>query len=63
MKIGQRVLFIASWSSFKGKRGHVCQTEPVLMVVMDDDPKPIRVGEREVIPLDFDSRRHLAGAE
>ncbi len=62
MKVGQRVLFIARWSTFLGKRGHVSQTAP-LMVVMDDDPKPIRVGEREVIPLEYDSAKHFAGAE
>jgi hypothetical protein len=58
VKIGQRVLFIAVWSSFRGKRGHVHATDP-LMVVMDDDPKPIRVGTREVIPLEYDSTKRL----
>lgn len=62
MSPGDRVLFIAPWSSFKGQRGKVTQTEPCLMVVFPDDPRPIRVGEREVIP-DPESQQHATAGE
>lgn len=61
MKLGEPVIFVADWSSFVGKRGHVTQVHPFVMVVLDDDPRPIRVGEREVVPAS--ETAHHAGAE
>jgi hypothetical protein len=61
VKVEQRVEVIASWSSFRGMRGTVTQTSPFLMVVMDDDPRPIRIEEASVVPVE--DPQHIAGAE
>jgi len=49
IKIGDRIRFVAHWSSFHGMRGVVQQLRPHVMVLIDGDTYPIRVGEREVI--------------
>lgn len=64
MKPGDRVLFVASWSSFKAMRGTVASTSPALMVTVDgDDDKPICVSRNEVVPLDAPSEVSMTGAE
>ena len=62
MRIGDRVVVVAEWSSFKGMRGTVRDVSPVLMVELDDDPRAVRMGEREVVVLSAESG-HIGGAE
>lgn len=57
--VGERVIGVAPWSSFRGKRGVVTQTEPFLMVRVDEDERPIRMGDGEVIA---EQSEHLARA-
>ncbi len=45
---GDRVVVTAQWSSFVGMRGLVVAVTPHLMVLIDGDAYPIRMGEREV---------------
>lgn len=47
-EIGDEVEFVAEWSSFCGQTGHVSAVKPRLMVVLDDDARPIAVGHHEV---------------
>lgn len=61
MRPGDRIEVTASWSSFRGQRGRIVATAPHLMVVLDDDPRPMRVGQTEVAPLGSES--HVGGAE
>lgn len=63
MKVGDRVLVHEAWSSFQGQRGEVTQTKPFLMVLLDDESRPMRFGDSEVIAVDNESTRHVAGAE
>lgn len=60
--LGARVEVIASWSSFRGMRGRVVQTDPFLMVVFDDDPRPMRIEEPTVIPV-VESQQHMVAGE
>lgn len=60
MKVGTRVLFVADWSSFVGMHGHITQVEPRLMAVIGDDPRPMAIGESEVIP-DPEPQHTVAG--
>ena len=48
MKIGDRVQVVALWSSFHTMKGRITQLEPVLMIVIDHDKYPIRVGAQEI---------------
>ncbi len=59
---GDRVLVFAHWSSFYQQRGTVAQTKPHLMVRIDGDSLPLRMGEREVVRLE-ESAQHIGGAE
>ena len=59
--IGRRVEFVATWSSFVGMLGTIVQVRPHLMVRLDDDPRPIRVGDREVLLIE--EPQHIGGAE
>jgi hypothetical protein len=61
VKVGEPVEFVARWSSFFGMRGRVVQVDPFPMITVGDDPRPIRVGAREVIPVD--EPQHIGGAE
>lgn len=61
MSPGDRIQVIADWSSFFGTKGTITATVPRLMVVLDDDPRPIAVGEREIAPAEDEA--HHAGAE
>jgi hypothetical protein len=45
---GDRIVVTAQWSSFYRMRGIVVAVTPHLMVLIDDDAYPIRMGEREV---------------
>ena len=48
MKVGARVVVTARWSSFHTMKGRVTSTTPHLMILIDHDVHPIRVGDREV---------------
>ena len=48
MRVGDRVVVTAMWSSFHTMKGRVVATAPHLMILIDHDVHPIRVGEREV---------------
>ncbi len=61
MTVEGRIVVIARWSSFYGMHGKVTQTTPYLMVLIDGDTYPIRVGEREVIHEE--TKQHIGGAE
>lgn len=43
MKIGARVIVVASWSSFYGARGVVTQMTPYLEVHLDGERLPMRI--------------------
>lgn len=62
MKVGDTVLVVAEWSSFHGMRGRVVQVDPYLAIAVGGDPRPIRVGEREVVRCALPEQHH-AGAE
>ncbi len=62
MRLGDRVLVHAQWSSFRGMRGSVTQTHPFLMVRFDDYEHPLRIEEPSVV-LDEPSSLNLTGAE
>jgi len=62
MRVGDRVLFTAMWSSFFGMKGRVEQLTPHIMVRIDGDSYPIRVGSRE-ITVDVQSLIAMTGAE
>lgn len=62
MKRGDAVLVVAPWSSFHGMRGEVTQAEPHVMVLLDGETKPLRMGATEIIPAE-ESTRHIGGAE
>lgn len=59
---GDRVLVFAYWSSFYKMAGTVTQVAPYLMVRVDGDSYPIRMGDRECVRLE-ESRHHVGGAE
>ena len=61
MKVGTPIIVIAEWSSLLGETGHVTQTTPCLMVVVGDDPRPVRVAEHEIAP--YEEPQHHGGAE
>ena len=61
MRVGDRVIVSAQWSSFYTMRGTVTQTAPHLMILIDRDTYPIRVGEREVTLEE--TKQHIGGAE
>ena len=46
--VGDRVHVVEPWSSFRGMRGTVTQVRPYIMILIDGDRLPIRVGEREI---------------
>ena len=62
MRAGQRVVVVASWSSFCGMRGKVMQVSPHLMVHLDGDAFPMRFGDREVAP-DESGQVSMTGCE
>lgn len=62
MRVGERVRFVAAWSSFYGMTGAIVQMQPHIMILIDRDKHPIRVGERE-IAVDEPSSQSLTGAE
>ncbi len=49
MRPGDRVRVVAPWSSFKDQRGELVTTEPHVMVRIDGDSYPIRMGRGEVV--------------
>lgn len=60
--VTERVIVIAPWSTLRGMRGEVVRVDPIIMVRLDgEDPRPVSVGEREVIAEA--SERHVGGAE
>ncbi len=48
MRPGDRVSFVALWSSFLGQNGTVVAISPHLMVRLDGDTYPMRVHPKEV---------------
>jgi hypothetical protein len=60
--VGDRVLVVAHWSSFRGMRGKVTQTTPYLMVRLDGDRYSMRIEEPSVV-RDEPSTLSLTGAE
>lgn len=62
MRVKDRVRVTAAWSSFYGMRGRVTQVEPHIMIIIEGDVQPIRVGEREIV-LDEPDEIPLTGAE
>jgi hypothetical protein len=59
-RVGDRVSVNAHWSSFYGMRARVVETRPVLMILIDGDRLPIRVGEQEILE---EADTTLTGAE
>lgn len=55
--VGDRVVVVAQWSEFRGKRARVTQLVPHCMVVVEGDRFPIRVG---VVSLAFESDEVIA---
>ena len=62
MRIGDPVRVTAAWSPFYGYRGTVTQVTPHLMIRIEGDSYPIRVGEREVV-REEPSTVNLTGVE
>jgi len=60
--VGDLVLFVAPWNTFKGQRGRVTATTPHFMVLVDGDRLPMRFDVREVVEVDERSIS-LTGAE
>ncbi len=58
---GDRVLVTAMWSTYVGMYGVVTATSPHLMIKLDGDRLPIRVGDREVSRSDAELA--MTGAE
>lgn len=71
MRAGARIRVAAEWSSFRGMTGVVVESYPHLMVLLDGDlvrdregrQRPMRFGEREIVPISDESGRHVGGAE
>ena len=60
---GDRVVIFAHWSSFYRQQGTVNATTPHLMVTVDGDTYPMRMGERECIRIDDAPEPMTAGGE
>lgn len=50
MSVGQRVVVIASWSSFRGSYGEIRSVDP-LMVRIDGESHDMRFGDTEVVAV------------
>lgn len=61
MRPGDRVEVRASWSSFNGMRGRLTQVQPFAMVVLDDDPRALRIEESSLMLVE--SERHMVAGE
>lgn len=64
MKTGARVLVIAAWSGYRGRRGRiesVNRSSVLPILVRFDDGATILFGESELLPV-IDGR-HIGGAE
>lgn len=48
VKVGDRVVVTAMWSTFHTMKGRITQLEPHLMIIIDHDKYPIRVGAQEI---------------
>ena len=47
---GQRVVFFAAWSTWRGMKGRVADTgRPGTWVLIDGDVHPVAVSDREVV--------------
>ncbi len=60
---GDRVVVTAQWSSFFGMKGAVASVRPHLMILIDGDKFPIRVGAKEITPEDLPTEPNMSGAE
>jgi len=63
MRLEDRVVVSANWSSFVGMIGTVKQVKPHLMIHLDGDSFAMRFGDREVTPLPESSEPNMTGAE
>ena len=59
MKLGDPIVVTAHWSSFYKMHGKVTQLTPHVMVKLEGDLFPIRVGEREIAVVERDE--HITG--
>lgn len=48
MRVGDRVEFVASWSSYRGRYGTVKRTGPYLMVLIDSERLAVAASADEV---------------
>lgn len=55
-----RVLFFASWSTWRGMRGSVVDRGPGLWVLIDGDTHPVAVSASEVV-RDVEATAMVAG--
>lgn len=62
MKKGDRVLFVAPWSSYRSQRAEVVCPPPALTVLLDGDTLPIAARRDEVVP-DGPDEVSMTGAE
>ncbi len=62
MYAGDRVVFFAPWSTWRGMRGRVTKTHPGLWVLIDGDTHPVAVSSAEVVK-DEPSHVSMTGAE
>lgn len=62
MKIGDRVIFVYRFSTYRGMRGVVTAEPPMMRVHFDGEKAPVAVWPSEVIPEDEQSVS-LTGAE
>jgi hypothetical protein len=63
MRPGDRVIVTAQWSSFFGMKGAVAAVRPHLMILVDGDSYPIRVGPKEVTEDERPTEPNMSGAE
>jgi hypothetical protein len=59
--VGEPVIVVATWSSFRGRKGVVTQVTPFVMVQLEGEAFPLRMGAGEVVAEQ--SERHVGGAE
>ena len=63
VRLGTRVTVTAQWSSFRGMRGAVIAVHPHVMILIDGDKYPIRVGAKEITEDDMPTEPNMTGAE
>ena len=61
MYAGDRVVFFASWSTWRGMRGRVVANGPGLWVLIDGDTHPVAVRASEVVRVESESHMTAGG--